>query len=360
MHTKKYPRLAGVALASVVSACVVTPSAVASLSASYQFNGKGNWSIDAVGSNSSPVGIIEAEVPVGSKIEKAFLYSSRTFSNDGGGSAPIVAFDGTTYGSSLWTPLGVNETQFGGFSLEAFRIDVTPQVSAKIGGGSGSRFQFSVDREDPTTSTDGEVLVVIYSNPGEVERTIGLLDGFSSSQGDSTSINFSEPLAGVGDPGFEALISLGIGFSFQPASQFSIVDGNGRRLTSSAGGQDDGEAVDGGLITAGGLDDNPANPDPTANPQFANDPRTDDELYDLGQGNVVDPTPFLSNGLLSYKFDTVNPSNDDNIFFLGVNVTARAGINEPPPPVVPETSTVVSGLAMAGLAGLAIRRRLRK
>lgn len=348
-----------VALASVVSACVVTPSAVASISSTYQFNGKGNWSIDATGSNSTPIGIIEASVPVGSKVEKAFLYSSMYFFNDGGGSAPDVVLDGVSYASAAWTPLGINETQNAGFSLEAFRVDVTSQVSAKIGGGSGARYQFSVDRENPNGSVDGEVLVVVYSNPGETERTIGILDGFSASQGDSTTINFSTALSEVGQPGFEALISLGIGFSHQPSGQFSIVDGNGRTLTSSAGGEDDGAQVNGGLITVGGLDDNPANPNPNANDSGG--PRTDDELYDLGQGNVVDPTPFLSNGLLSYKFDTLNPSNDDNIFFMGVNITARAGINEPPPPpVVPETSTVVSGLAVAGLAGLVLRRRLSK
>ncbi|MBL9138708.1 MAG: hypothetical protein JNK85_22755 [Verrucomicrobiales bacterium] len=347
MQTKKFG-MQHVALASVVAACAVTPSALASLSSTYQFNGKGNWSIDAVGSNTTPVGILEAAVPVGSTVQKAFLYSS-LFTT----SSPEVSFDGTLYPAASWTALGSN----GG--LQAHRVDVTAQVAAKVGAGSGSRFQFQVDSESPNFAIDGEVLVVVYSNPAETERTIAILDGFSASTGDTTTINFSSPLSQVGQPGFEALISLGIGFGFQPAGQFSIVDGNGRRLTSSAGGQDDGIGTNGGLITAGGLDDNPANPDPNATD--AGGPRTDDELYDLGQGNVADPTPFLSNGLLSYKFDTLNPSQDDNIFFLGVNITARAGINEPPPPaVIPETSTVVSGLAVAGLAGLALRRRMRK
>ena len=330
----------------ILAGCAVTPAALASLTSTYQFNGKGNWSIDAVGSNSSPVGVVEAAVPVGSTVEKAFLYSSRVFNT----SAPTIDFDGTVYGAASWTALGENE----GF-LQAFRTDVTTQVKSRIGGGSGSRFSFEVRELDDNLNTDGEVLVVVYSNPAEVERTIGVLDGFSASTGDSVTINFSQPLTQVGQPGFEALISLGIGFGFQPSGQVSIIDGNGRRLTSSAGGQDDGGDFNGGLITAGGLDDNPANPDP--NVDDSGGPRTDDELYDLAQGNVVDPTPFLSNGLNSYKFDTLNPSNDDNIFFLGVNITARAGINEPPPPVVPETSTVVSGLAVAGLAGLAWHRR---
>ncbi len=346
----KYRTLTAVVLAG----CAVTPAALASLTSSYQFNGKGNWSIDAVGSNNTPVGILEAAVPTGSTVVKAFLYQSKWTFNDGGRPASDIGFDGTAYPAGVCFSLGVNGTSNANFSLQAYRTDVTAQVAAKVGGGSGARFQFQVDRESDNPNTDGEVLVVVYSNPAEVERTIGILDGFSASQGDSVTINFASPLAGVGDPGFEALISLGIGFSAQGNAQYSLVDGNGRRLTSSAGGQDDGVLDNGGLITAGGLDDNPANPNPNIPPANT---FTDDELYDLAQGNVVDPTPFLSNGLNSYKFDTLNPSNDDNIFFLGVNITARAGINEPPPPVVPETSTVVSGLAVAGLAGLAWHRR---
>ena len=341
--------------AVVLAGCAITPAALASLTSAYQFNGKGNWSIDAVGSNNTPVGILEAAVPTGSTVVKAFLYQSKWTFSDGGRPASDISLDGTVYPAAAWTSLGVNETANANFSLQAYRTDVTTQVASKVGGGSGARFQFQVDRESDNPNTDGEILVVVYSNPAEVERTIGILDGFSASQGDSTTINFSSPLADVGKPGFEALISLGIGFSAQGNSQFSLVDGNGRRLTSSAGGQDDGDSINGALITAGGLDDNPANPDPNVAPSG---PFTDDELYDLAQGNVVDPTPFLSNGLNSYKFDTLNPSNDDNIFFLGINITARAGINEPPPPpVVPETSTVVSGLAVAGLAGLAWHRR---
>jgi hypothetical protein len=334
------------------AALMVVGSAQASLSSFYQFNGKGNWSIDAIGT--SGTGTVQASVPVGSTVEKAFLYSSKFYTSDGGGSANAVTFDGVVIPSGSFTDLGVNETSFSGFSLEAYRADVTAQVAAKVGGGSGSRFDFSVS-ESGSSAVDGEVLVVVYSNPAEVERTIAVLDGFSASGGDSTTINFSEALTGVGDPGFEALLSLGIGFGFQPTSQFSIVDGNGRQLTTSAGGQDDGDQTgNGSLITAGGLDDSTANPDPDA---LATDQRTDDELYDLGQGNVDDATPYLSNGLLSYTFDTSNPSNDDNIFFLGLNITARAGVNQPPPPPpdgVPDagSTALLLGLGVMGMAAL--------
>jgi hypothetical protein len=63
-------------------------------------------------------------------------------------------------------------------------------------------------------------------------------------------------------------------------------------MTTSAGGEDDGESADGALITAGGLDDSNANPaDPYATDN--GDPRQDDELYDL--------IPFVSNGDMSRR-----------------------------------------------------------
>jgi hypothetical protein len=122
-------------------------------------------------------------------------------------------------------------------------------------------------------------------------------------------------------------MSLGIGYSYQSegSQQYSIVDVNGRRLTTSAGGEDDGISADGGLITVGGIGDNPANPvDPYATPT---NPRSDDELYNLAVGNGTNAAPFLSNGMTSFQVNTLNPSGDDNIFFLGLNVTAKGNIN---------------------------------
>src|SRR5207249_12173061 len=131
---------------------------------------------------------------------------------------------------------------------------------------------------------------------------IAFLEGASSATGDATTFTFVNPVD-TGIPGFEALMSLGIGFSYQPGEQVSLVDGNGRRLSSSAGGQDDGDGYNGALITVGGLGDSPTNPAPFAP---STDVRTDDELYDLALGNSADPTPFLLNGQTSF---TVTPSN---------------------------------------------------
>jgi hypothetical protein len=345
-----YPKLALVGLAAAASAQLAS----ASLSSSYQFNGHGNWSIDAVGSNNTPTGIVQAFVPENSVIEKAFLYTSLTY---GSTSFTSVNFDGTLLSVSDFTNLGGNP------NIRAFRADVTSQVAAKVGNGSASRFDFSILSENSTFAIDGEVLAIVYRNASEAERTIAFLDGFSTSAGDNFTVNLGDPLIDPTTPGFEAQVSLGIGFGYQPSGQYSLIDVDGRRLTSSAGGQDDGQSDNGALITAGGLDDsamNPADPYATDGSGF----RSDDELYNLALGNGVNSAPFLTTGSTSFNVHTQNPSGDDNIFFAGINLTARAGVNQPPPPPVdgnpvPEPSTY-GLLGALALVGLGLRRRFKK
>jgi len=300
-----------------------TALGTSSMNTGYQFNGKGNWSLDAVGSNNTPVGNLRAIVPPGSTVEKAFLYSS--FIIDAGGSPPTVNLDGTTYSGSQWKALGNNDD-----NLQAYRTDVTAQVKSKIGAGSLTPFQFPVLSESPNEDIDGEVLAIVYSNPGETERTIALLEGYSDSNGNTTRVNLSQPLGDPTASGFEALMSLGIGYSYRPADQYSQVDIDGRRLTTSAGGQDDGQSYNGGLITVGGIGDSPDNPADPFHTEYDTF-RYDDELYNLAQGNSVNPAPFLTAGDKFIQVDTLNKSHDDNIFFIGINITARAGVNQKPP-----------------------------
>ena len=77
--------------AGLVVLLVCSQDAIAAIQASYQFNGQGNWSLDAVGSNSNPVGTVQAVIPLGSTIEKAFLYSSKyDFNGNAELNAPII------------------------------------------------------------------------------------------------------------------------------------------------------------------------------------------------------------------------------------------------------------------------------
>ena len=289
----------------------------AALTPSYSFNGNGNWSIDGCGSNNTPTCSIDAVVPTGSTIEAAFLYSTNTPSS----ATPTVNFDGTTFSGADWTSLGANNA-----FLEAFRVDVTSLVSAAVGGGGA----------------------IVYSNPAETLRSIAFLDGFSQTTGDSAFISLADPLtaADLAAPGFEATLSLGIGYSFQvnDNSQSSIVDINGNSLTTCAGGQNDGFAANGGLITIGGIGDD------RANNHDCSAINGDDELYSL--------EPFLNVGDTLVTIETQNPSTDDNIFFAGLSITAEAFIDNKPvnPNPVPEPGT----LAIFGLALLSMGRKARR
>jgi len=138
--------------------------------------------------------------------------------------------------------------------------------------------------------------------------------GAQSIAGDQFNIGLTEPI----DNNSQVHMSLGISYSYQPAGQVSLIDVNGVRLTSSAGGQDDGVAENGALITAGGIGDDIANPPDPYGPDI--DPRYDDELYNL--------RPLLNNGDVLITVDTVNPSNDDNIFFAAFSVTGAAIVGE--------------------------------
>src|SRR3569833_2785940 len=331
MHINHTPQLALKITFGAFSILAAAQLARASLDVSYQFNGNGGWSLNAVGSNNTPVGNITELIPVGSHVEKAFLYSSAV----SGGSMDSVTFQGHEYTSAEFTHLGSNAA-----SIQAYRLDVTSIVQSVVGSGSASPFTFTVDAESPNFNVDGEALAIVYSNPGSPMSTIAFLDGYSQSSGDNFTVNLSNPLD-TSTAGFQALMSLGIGYSYEAGSQqFSNVSVNGRRLTSSAGGEDDGGSYNGGLITIGGVGDSTNNPDdPNAGPTNA---RSDDELYNLALGNAANPLPFLTNGLTSFTVNTDNPSGDDNIFFAGIDITARAGVNQPPPPAlsgVPEPST---------------------
>jgi VCBS repeat-containing protein len=294
-----------------------------SLTANYTFVGKGNWSIDAAGGQVGGANdTISAIVPEGSKIEAAFLYGT-TFGGGGDVNAVTLTIGGVSTVISGFEGLGATS----GFPLQAYRADVTSYISTTIGDGDDDTFNF-VRSNINGSSVDGFALVIVYSNPDESTRTISLLDGFSEFDGDEFELTFSEPVDTTQE-GFEAQFSLGVGFGFWPSDQFSRVTVDGRQLTQSAGAQDDGSTdfssiSNGGLITIGGIGDSTANPDPD---QPIDGVRTDDELYDLAQGNVDNPAPYLANGATGITVTTLNPSNDDNIFFAGLNVTAVVSVD---------------------------------
>ncbi len=278
------------------------------------FTGRGGYSADGT---SGPAGLLSAAVPLGSTVEQAYLYAYIQNANPTA-SEGTVTFDGL--------PVSTAKLDDYAITLSSSRADVTPQVAAKVGTGSGM-----TDFYSPTSlPVDGLALVVIYSNPALPVRTIAVFDGAAQTLGDTATFRFNAPLD-RSDPGFSARMSLGIGFSFQQGSghscgpgspvskQHSVVDVNGVRLTSCAGGDDDAGTF-GSLITVGGVGDSTDNPaDPFQTPADGNPVRvTDDEFYDL--------EPFLSQGDTSLTVTTSQPSNDDILFLSIIQVDALASV----------------------------------
>lgn len=308
-------------------------AAHASLTAFQSFNGKVALSTDGWGGLDGS-GVISASAPNGSTVMAAYLYTA----TQGSSTVPTtVTLDGN---SVTYTNTSANATAC--CNLRSHRVDVTSIVKPVIDGGAGGVYNFAIVEGNNNPSIDGHALVVVYSNATLPDASVGILDGFASVTGDSTSINFADPLDPT-DPGFFAEMILGINFSC--CDQKSTVNVNGSLLTENAGNFDDGEDLaDGSLITVGSFDDAVS----ALNPSYADD----HERYDLSS--------FITAGDTSIKVDTINASQDDNIFLAAFYVSGEAGFNAPPPSTPAIPLPAAGWLMITGLGGLAALRRRRK
>ncbi|PZV25436.1 MAG: hypothetical protein DCF12_14945 [Snowella sp.] len=216
--------------------------------------------------------------------------------------------DGTTISSSaIGTTATLNGTTVNWDRIEStsffysYLADVTDLLKPTIDSAASGTVSIALDEGSETYSYEGLALAVLFDDPNQTtDNNVILYFGGLPPTGATSIINFSSPvdLSQVG----EATLGLGIGFSYAAAGQTSQVSVNGQPLTLVAGNYDDGVGVNGALFTVGGFEDNPDNPSPVST-----DPETDDELYNL--------LPFINNGDSSLTLNTVNPSNDDHIFF---------------------------------------------
>lgn len=281
-------------------------------------SGRISVSIDGLGSNAPSGALIQVEKPAGGTVRAAYYLTTADFGDiirsavtiERGGDALTLApgdYDATARNLS-----GSNRTENGFEDVTAF---VKPIVDAEPAG----IIDFRITEQFPS-SVEGNALVVIFDDPSVAEvGTFVLAFGSQQTTGDSFAITLGAPFDATSQ---SVLMSLGITFGFQlgfTTNQFSEIDVNGQRLTSSAGGQDDGESANAALVTVGGIGDDPGNPaDPDAGPNPTDEFRSDDELYTLDD--------LIEDGTTSITVETRNPSNDDNIFFAAFIIQGAAAI----------------------------------
>ena len=303
-----------------VAAWLLGSTAEAAISQFYTASGQVSVSADGAGSLSATYNIRAEKPSAGATVRNAFLMAATTGLSGATLTNTDIQLAGTNVTFTSTVPSTVSSNNYLG--------EVTSIVKPTLDAAAAGITTLTVSEGSKSASVDGTALVVVWNDPAQIQtRTVILLFGVQQVAGDTFSITLASPI----DPAATgALLDMGLGISFsfqgtvigRPAAgvplQFSIVDVNGARLTSSAGGEDDGGSVNGELITVGGIGDSNANPpDPNAPP--TND-RSDDELYSL--------LPFTTRTSTTIQVFTQNPSNDDNIFFAYFEISGAAIVGE--------------------------------
>ncbi|HEY3294146.1 MAG TPA: Ig-like domain-containing protein, partial [bacterium] len=284
------------------------------ISSVYSVTGQVTLSTDGHG-YVTPTSTIRVNKPVGATVRAAFLGAASVYNAtlpDGSVSLEgnALSWDVTYSNLGLW---------------ENGWKDVTSIVAPIIDSRPAGISTLDVAETNPY-GVDGEILAVVFDDPNaDPNNSIILLFGGQAINGDDFQINLASPIV-LPDPNLSLNMGLGISFSYNCGCQYSLIDVNGQRMSSSAGGLDDGDLIsDGALLTVGGIgDDATTNPvDPMLNPcQLSPCIETyDDEAYNL--------IPFVNNGDQTILVHTVNPSNDDNIFFAWLTTQGiAAAVNE--------------------------------
>lgn len=260
-----------------------------------------------------PNGLIQVEKPSsGATVRSAFLGGVST----GYYGVPIadncisLAGNGVSWDATASHP----------YPFLNYWADVTAIVAPVLNPAAAGVHDLVID-ECNSIYIDGVALYVIFDDPeATIVRTAVLAFGSQNPAGDTFNLGFGQPIDV--EPGDVIELGLAISYGYQQGScQQSTISVNGTLISSSAGGNDDGDYADGALITVGGIGDSRDLP---ADPFFTCDNSDytfyDDELYDV--------VSFVNDGDVALSITTNNPSNNDNIFAAHLLLDYAAVIGE--------------------------------
>lgn len=314
------------------------------LTSIFTVSGRYTLSADGAGSNATSYSISVDKPNAQATVYKAYLMGTPIWSHGIADNCISLAGASIAWDASVGNSIG------GGTN---YYKDVTSIVTPIINPAAPGINTLTVS-ECSTSYIDGVALLVVFADPAADTVTINILWGALSTAGDNFSITLANPI----DPNNSNSVldmGLGIGFGYQESffnQQYSILDVNGTRMSTSAGGSDDGLGTpeNGQLITVGGIGDVNTNPpDPYALPN--GNRRYDDELYDL--------LPFINASTTYINIGVSNPSNDDNVFLAYFVVSGEAVFNNPPPQPVPVSPwALVFGIFLIGVF-MVVRYRRR-
>jgi hypothetical protein len=297
------------------------PIEASGLKVFYSKYGKYQLSVDAAGSNGASHKITVLKPTADAVVEKAYLMAAsiNQYVIPNGGitlNGQAVSWFSSAFNTMNGTPSFMNNVLG----------DVTGIVADKVNPAAPGKLTFTLV-EGSTNNIDGETLVVVFKVPSMADKhTVALMFGAQQTAGDRFELSLANPINPKRD-GARADMGLGISFGYQPTQasvdswQYSLITVNGQRISTEAGGQDDGiplDGVDGALITTGGAGDKRNNPaDPFS---ISGGPLADDEYYNL--------LPFIKKTDTVIRVDTSNPSGNDNIYFAWFDLSADAEVNK--------------------------------
>jgi len=317
-------RLLVITAALILLAGLAGTVAEASLNVQVVETGQISISADGAATNIGPIAIQVDKPNLSATVRSAYLTCSSTGTD-------MADDDVALAGIPISWDLAVDN----GFWHNVF-ADVTAVVQPIVDASGVGLVDITLEELVNTFNVEGCGLYAIFNDPlQDASNTVFLLFGGQQTTGDDFAVTLAEPLG----PGDTAEMGLAISFGAQDQSgpagsnlcgedapQFSTIDVNGQRVTSCAGNLDDGNPAEtvasGILLTVGGIGDDPANPtDPFQEASDGAQPRiVEDELYDLSEFLAPDETLVF--------VETLNPSDDDNIFAGHMYLTTSAIIGQ--------------------------------